>query len=99
MSGEGKKPVLVKFINTQYVQIDAMNFKSVVQSLTGKDATIRVAGADGSFVGRNVNRQESIEDGVGTAGGSRSPRDLAMELDRLLKGLPPMDDLHLMWAE
>ncbi|KAE9592850.1 hypothetical protein Lal_00029152 [Lupinus albus] len=31
-----RKPVKIVIINTQYVETDAMNFKSVVQKLTGK---------------------------------------------------------------
>ncbi|RLN31011.1 hypothetical protein C2845_PM05G09340 [Panicum miliaceum] len=51
---EEVKPVTVKFIETKYVHADAAHFKSVVQSLTGKDSAsaagqspVAAAGADG----------------------------------------------------
>ncbi|CAL0333691.1 unnamed protein product [Lupinus luteus] len=34
--GCSRKPVKIVIINTQYVETDATNFKSVVQKLTGK---------------------------------------------------------------
>ncbi|KAK7257091.1 hypothetical protein RIF29_30816 [Crotalaria pallida] len=34
--GCSRKPVKIVIINTQYVETDAMSFKSVVQKLTGK---------------------------------------------------------------
>ncbi|KAG8067493.1 hypothetical protein GUJ93_ZPchr0005g16132 [Zizania palustris] len=36
---EEVKPTTVKYIVTRYVEADAAQFKSVVQSLTGKDST------------------------------------------------------------
>ncbi|KAL5202540.1 hypothetical protein ABZP36_013492 [Zizania latifolia] len=36
---EEVKPMTVKYIVTRYVEADAAQFKSVVQSLTGKDST------------------------------------------------------------
>lgn len=50
---EEVKPVTVKFIVTKHVHADAAHFKSVVQSLTGKDSTAEpeqspmAAGPDG----------------------------------------------------
>ncbi|CAA2964493.1 Hypothetical predicted protein, partial [Olea europaea subsp. europaea] len=40
MAGRNREAVKVVIINTQYVETDAMSFKSVVQSLTGKDSTM-----------------------------------------------------------
>jgi hypothetical protein len=37
--GEKMKPMKVKVIVTQFVRIDETQFKSVVQNLTGKDAS------------------------------------------------------------
>ncbi|KAH7651616.1 VQ domain-containing protein [Dioscorea alata] len=39
MSGESSKAVTVKIIETQFVQTDAEQFKSVVQRLTGKSSS------------------------------------------------------------
>lgn len=46
---EEVKPVTVKFIVTKYVDADAAHFKSVVQSLTGKNsaAAATAAAAEG----------------------------------------------------
>jgi hypothetical protein len=41
---EEVKPVTVKFIVTKYVDADAAHFKSVVQSLTGKNSAAAAAG-------------------------------------------------------
>ncbi|KZV29743.1 hypothetical protein F511_05837 [Dorcoceras hygrometricum] len=40
MGGRLGAGVKVVIINTQYVETDAMSFKSVVQSLTGKDSVV-----------------------------------------------------------
>ncbi|KAL0906015.1 hypothetical protein M5K25_024475 [Dendrobium thyrsiflorum] len=37
---EGAAPAMVKVIVTRFVETDAVQFKSVVQSLTGKDSTV-----------------------------------------------------------
>uniref|UniRef100_A0A0E0DNA1 VQ domain-containing protein n=1 Tax=Oryza meridionalis TaxID=40149 RepID=A0A0E0DNA1_9ORYZ len=40
---EEAKPMTVKYIVTRFVEADAAEFKSVVQSLTGKDSTAAMA--------------------------------------------------------
>ncbi|EAY96961.1 hypothetical protein OsI_18880 [Oryza sativa Indica Group] len=40
---EEVKPMTVKYIVTRFVEADAAEFKSVVQSLTGKDSTAATA--------------------------------------------------------
>ena len=40
---QGKKPMKVTYIQSQHIKVDATNFKSVVQSLTGKNASTPVA--------------------------------------------------------
>lgn len=40
---QGEKPTKVTYIQTQHIKVDATNFKSVVQSLTGKNASTLVA--------------------------------------------------------
>lgn len=56
MSGNGKEPVKVVIINTQYVETDAGSFKSVVQKLTGKDAVVDNSLPDSQ---NNVSPQDS----------------------------------------
>nr|GLL47192.1 VQ motif protein [Ipomoea trifida] len=43
--------VKVVVINTQYIETDARSFKSVVQSLTGKDSPVAPPGLNGSGEG------------------------------------------------
>uniref|UniRef100_A0A0E0HB30 VQ domain-containing protein n=1 Tax=Oryza nivara TaxID=4536 RepID=A0A0E0HB30_ORYNI len=40
---EEVKPMTVKYIVTRFIEADAAEFKSVVQSLTGKDSTAAMA--------------------------------------------------------
>ncbi|CAL4896235.1 unnamed protein product [Urochloa decumbens] len=62
------KPVTVKFIVTKYVDADAAHFKSVVQSLTGKDSSIAAAGQSPVAVGP-ADRGRHRQTGVATTGG------------------------------
>ncbi|GAB4846701.1 hypothetical protein Ancab_025707 [Ancistrocladus abbreviatus] len=89
-------PMKVVYINTQYVETDAMSFKSVVQKLTGKDATVAMdsvrqfvgAGSRGGF---GYGKVEGDDHGGKERG---LMRDLSFkEIDRLLKELPPLDQL------
>ncbi|XP_038975485.1 VQ motif-containing protein 10-like isoform X2 [Phoenix dactylifera] len=99
MSSEGTK---VRIIETQFVETDASHFKSIVQSLTGKDSTTVAAKAseDPSGSGRKTGRaQESI----GPAGGGRErgndPAPATRVQEREPMGAPTLDELresHLM---
>ncbi|CAN6326313.1 unnamed protein product [Urochloa humidicola] len=64
---EEVKPVTVKFIVTKYVDADAAHFKSVVQSLTGKDSSIAAAGQSPVAAGADGARHSQT--GVATASG------------------------------
>ncbi|KAF8408870.1 hypothetical protein HHK36_004939 [Tetracentron sinense] len=94
MSGGGREPVKVIIINTQYVETDKMSFKSVVQSLTGKDSVVAPPIAESSFPRRKVARPMGIRPGVEKSQGvSVLSRDVSFkELDRFLMELPPMDE-------
>ncbi|KAK6157447.1 hypothetical protein DH2020_011695 [Rehmannia glutinosa] len=81
MGGGSRDPVKVVIINTQYVETDAVSFKSVVQRLTGKDSTAAADAAEGRkrLKSRNepvLNRGMSFKD-----------------FDKMLKELPPLDEL------
>ncbi|KAK4768063.1 hypothetical protein SAY87_003204 [Trapa incisa] len=88
MAGDGKRPLRVVIIDTQYVETDARSFKSVVQRLTGKDSTVdsdsqKWRNADGgpppcSFTGAETWAVNASE------GGDWWMR----EFDRLLKEAP-----------
>ncbi|MFS7984022.1 putative VQ motif-containing protein [Helianthus anomalus] len=94
------EPVKVVIINTEYVETDAMSFKSVVQRLTGKDApppapspknklSYDASGAGaGVGVGRSDVTTPMLKKGM-------SFRDL----DKLLLELPTMDDIYQLYID
>jgi hypothetical protein len=73
---EEVKPVTVKFIVTKYVDADAAHFKSVVQSLTGKNsaaaaAAVAAAGRSPVAAGVDGGSRHRQKTGVAsTTGGS-----------------------------
>ncbi|XP_022636061.1 VQ motif-containing protein 1 [Vigna radiata var. radiata] len=80
--GCSRGPVKVVIINTQYVQTDATSFKSVVQKLTGKDS---------DTYGAKVDRNRHDKGGTKR---SFLMRDVSFkEFDRLLREMPPINDL------
>lgn len=89
----------VVYIKSQYVETDAVNFKSVVQNLTGKDSTIVVGSP--SLMTETMKRQKNNSERDLGHGRNYSfmTRDLPFkEVDRLLKELPPLDELHKLLA-
>ncbi|KAL7087402.1 hypothetical protein ACP275_13G066500 [Erythranthe tilingii] len=92
-------PVKVVIINTEYVETDAESFKSVVQRLTGKHSTLaaeeeeeklKPARSSGAF--DNYYR-ETTTSGVLERGLSFK------DFDRMLKELPSLDELYILYAE
>lgn len=90
--GDRRGPVKVVIINTQYVDADARSFKSVVQKLTGRDAVV-----DHSLPitdQKNVGPQLSGCRGAETTLPVNVVKKWSMgEFDRLLKEMPPLDEL------
>ncbi|KAG2615728.1 hypothetical protein PVAP13_3NG040300 [Panicum virgatum] len=84
---EEVKPVMVKFIETKYVHADAAHFKSVVQSLTGKDSAAAAAqspvamGADG-VRHRQIGRVATARGG---GGAFLDPMPSIEEMDEFFK--------------
>ncbi|XP_021288283.1 VQ motif-containing protein 10 [Herrania umbratica] len=97
----GREPMKVVIINTKYIETDATSFKSVVQELTGKDAIVmsNPSKPKSRFYKEQINKREEKEGipaaGVGSSrGGSILMKNLSFkEFDRLLKEMPPVDDL------
>ncbi|KAJ4976909.1 hypothetical protein NE237_002015 [Protea cynaroides] len=86
MSGGSRDAVKVKIIETEYVYADPMNFKSVVQRLTGKDA--QATKAEGSSASHPT---------VGTPGvalPSSMEFPFQEEFDRMLNQMPSMDERY-----
>ncbi|PIN06393.1 hypothetical protein CDL12_19883 [Handroanthus impetiginosus] len=92
MGGRGniKDVVKVVIIDTQYVETDAGSFKSVVQSLTGKESKAAAAEKQPKFQSRNeVSKKGPVfERGMSFK-----------DFDRMLKELPPLDELYRLYAE
>ncbi|XP_041023363.1 VQ motif-containing protein 1-like [Juglans microcarpa x Juglans regia] len=107
--------VRVVLIDTQYVETDAMSFKSVVQSLTGKDSCVSWI-EKSSFGVENrkspvaVNRSgfdKSGSDYINNGCGGTGNRSVSMlskgmsfkDLDVMILQAPPMEDLQWLWAD
>lgn len=92
MSGSNRKTVKVVLINTEYVETDAMNFKSVVQKLTGKDS---VVAAQSSSATKQQPRRE-----MSTAAPPVFSRGMSFkDFDWMLKEMPPLDELYGLCSE
>ncbi|KVI10569.1 VQ motif-containing protein 10 [Cynara cardunculus var. scolymus] len=94
-SGRGNS-VKVVIINTEYIQTDAMSFKSVVQRLTGKDSP-----PPSSPTNDELSHGGGCDGGGG--GGGKSPmlkKGMSFrDLDKLLLELPSMDDIYQFCAD
>ncbi|XP_057950023.1 VQ motif-containing protein 1-like [Malania oleifera] len=110
-----RRAAKVVFISTQYVETDALSFKSVVQRLTGKhadevEAEVAHAPPSGSGIRKEMppdgGLPSNIADGfrcstTGNHSYSGLTRDFSFrEFDRLLMQLPPLDQFDaLLWAD
>ncbi|KAI6687095.1 hypothetical protein NL676_023923 [Syzygium grande] len=95
MMGRGGNvtPVKVVIINTEYVETDAASFKSVVQKLTGKDSTVAISpkSVDNLFhYTFEGGRQRAMRRTNASLCGDES-------FNRLMKEMPPVDELHQLW--
>lgn len=96
MTGGGnyREPVKVVIINTQYIETDPVSFKSVVQRLTGKDATaetIKRLPPAPPILAAASERQQT---GTGKVASGNSFKDLDM---LLLMELPSLDELYQLY--
>lgn len=101
MAGAAREPVKVIIIDTKFVETDLRSFKSVVQSLTGKDSGVAWT-EQAPYVGQKRKRlhQEADERPAdGNSNGGCSPLLLDKELDWLLMGLPLVEDVKWLWSE
>ncbi|KAL6554322.1 hypothetical protein OROMI_019995 [Orobanche minor] len=96
MSSGRRDHVKVVIINTQYVETDAVSFKSVVQSLTGKNSTA-------AAVAVGVHEHERLQSRNDVSGFRKGPvlnREMSFkDFDRLLKELPPLDELYRLYPD
>lgn len=94
MSSEGTR---VRIIETQFVETDATHFKSIVQSLTGKDSTVGTKTSEGpSGSGHETGRAQEFIGGV--AGGGRERGNDPAPATRVQEGhnigAPTLDELR-----
>ncbi|KAL8506211.1 hypothetical protein ACS0TY_017174 [Phlomoides rotata] len=94
MGGGSRKgnSVKVVLIETQYVETDAGSFKSVVQSLTGKDSAPL------------ATQQPPLMFHSGAGGSYNAPPVLSHEksfkdIERMMMELPPLDELHRIYCQ
>ncbi|KAK9666627.1 hypothetical protein RND81_14G199200 [Saponaria officinalis] len=97
-NARGDKAMKVKHIKTRYVETDVTSFRSVVQTLTGKDSTIAEYSPP-RYSSSMIIKDERVENGRvldkgGEVGGSFKFLSRDLSFDRMLKELPPLDDLH-----
>ncbi|KAF3449938.1 hypothetical protein FNV43_RR06017 [Rhamnella rubrinervis] len=112
-SSSNAEAVKVVLIDTQYVQTDATSFKSVVQSLTGKDSCVAWI-EKGSFTGgakrKNKTAIQLSSSGINVAGtvdGGLRDSNISKvlskgmsfkDLDRMMLELPSTEDLqYWLW--
>ncbi|EPS57621.1 hypothetical protein M569_17196, partial [Genlisea aurea] len=75
--------VKVVFIDTQYVETDAVSFKSVVQKFTGKDSVgDNASAATTSAAAEDMDREMSFKD-----------------VDFILNQLPPIDEFMALYPQ
>ncbi|KAL9145652.1 hypothetical protein ABFS82_13G058900 [Erythranthe guttata] len=101
-------PVKVVIINTQYVETDAVSFKSVVQSLTGKDSTVAAAGAASPEKSKLKSRSSGASAFNYNSNSNSNSNAIERvvergvsfkDFDRMLKELPSLDELYTLYAE
>ncbi|KAL8205400.1 hypothetical protein R6Q57_008951 [Mikania cordata] len=100
------EPVKVVIINTEYVETDAMSFKSVVQRLTGKDAPSPTSSSQNKSLSHCGGGFDGDRGGAGGDGDRGGLNSLMLEngisfrdLDKLMLELPTMDDVYQLYVE
>lgn len=87
-------PLKIVIINTQYVETDAVSFKSVVQNLTGKDSNVPATEDHHQQVPIRSTSKERVKGGGGRQAAPVLKRDISFkDFDKLLKDMPSIDDL------
>lgn len=114
MACANRQAVKVVLIDTRYVETDPMSFKSVVQSLTGKDSCVawieqssfggakrkRPVGVNGSSFELRPGLEDNGESGGNGGKASILAKGLSFkDLDTMILEAPPMEELRFLWAE
>ena len=104
MSKKRRDSVRVRVITTEFVRTDAANFKSVVQSLTGRDstvtATIAETGESSNISRKKVKCKEACnEEEVSCLFMAPPNLPRSEELEKVSLELPSFDDFHGFWGD
>ncbi|EEF42650.1 VQ motif-containing protein 10 [Ricinus communis] len=114
MASAKSEDVKVVIIDTQYILTDPLSFKSVVQSLTGKDSCVSWVQESSFSTGAKRKREPegnngeleyySGNGGKGDLFGGGSDwmlsKGLSFEdLDRLISEMPPMEERYQLLAQ
>lgn len=93
--GARRDPVKVKVIMTKFVQTDAGSFKSVVQSMTGRDSNVvgDLIGEGSSGHGAGAGNQ------YGHQGAGRTAVVVPKEVDRVWMDIPEWDELFRLCSQ
>lgn len=93
--GKGREAVVIKIVETQFVETDATTFKSVVQSLTGRESNTKsmVVMSNSSCISSlEVRVHEGGGEVEGSCGLRQGSKQLA-DFERVFLELPPLDEL------
>lgn len=96
----------VRVITTEFVRTDAANFKSVVQSLTGRDSNVTATVAEpetgeSSNISRKKVKCKEVCNEEEMSCLFMAPRNLPQseELEKVSLELPSFDDFHGFWGD
>lgn len=95
MDCKNRKPVKVVIIGTQYIETNPLSFKSVVQSLTGKDSCVAWV-EESSYKSRK--RRRTVDKSSGDAAAELSNCRSFNDWDALMLELPPAEELSWVWG-
>ncbi|KAJ9691026.1 hypothetical protein PVL29_013274 [Vitis rotundifolia] len=95
MDCKNQKPVKVVIIGTQYIETNPLSFKSVVQSLTGKDSCVAWI-EESSYKSRK--RRRTVDKPSGDAPAELSNCRSFNDWDGLMLELPPAEELSWVWG-
>ena len=101
-----REPVKVVIIATQFIEANPMSFKSVVQSLTGKDSCVSWV-EESSYKSRKRSRSAEKSSGGGDTADMAAAAAVKFsryqssfqDWDGLMLELPPPEEMRWVWGD
>ncbi|XP_058103397.1 VQ motif-containing protein 10-like [Magnolia sinica] len=93
MSIDGRDIVKVRIIVTQYIETDVMSFKSVVQSLTGRDSNAPQPLMAATTVSSDPSERKPSQDGEDGSWSTKQGNLQLEEFEKMLLESPSLDEL------